>query len=35
MASALLLFADLEGEQTLRPQHENSDNGKQRQNLGH
>src|SRR3984893_19517845 len=35
MASAFLLFADLEGEQTLRPQHENSDNGKQRDDLCH
>src|SRR5882762_991894 len=35
MASALLLFADLEGEQPLRPQHQNSDNGEQRQHLRH
>jgi hypothetical protein len=26
MTCLLLLFADLEGEQTLRPQHQNSDN---------
>src|SRR5882762_9815106 len=35
MASALLLFADLEGEQALRPQHQNSDNGEQCQHLRH
>src|ERR1700754_2778188 len=31
----LFLFADLEGEETLRPHHQDADDGEQRDDLGH
>src|SRR5689334_1016684 len=31
----LFLFADLQGEQTLRPHHQDGDDGEQRDDLGH